>query len=337
MYKRQGEGTLYGTGTVANYAVNATTNTNTTQLFVAQNIGAAANSIDTLEASTHLSFGAVTLTGGVDGGSITSTGDDIKAAIAAKAEANALVGTADKSGNDGSGIVTVMAATNLAGGSDGYVDLFELEEDFLVAGYITCSEDLTGNTATLSMGYTGQTTKLVPTTTATTLDVGESLDRSGVLAEGVSPNAKPFWFVQAGKTIRLYVGTATITDGTIVAHLTVKRITDDTDVTVSRVKAAATTNATSLKASAGSVAGWYLYNNTASAKFVKFYNKASAPTVGTDVPLFTLPLPANGGSNIKFDTVPFSTGVAYAITGAIGDTDTTAVAADDVHGFILWR
>lgn len=50
------------------------------------------------------------------GGLITSTADDIKTAIAAKAEAHALVGTADKAGDDGSGVVTAMVATNLANG-----------------------------------------------------------------------------------------------------------------------------------------------------------------------------------------------------------------------------
>lgn len=108
--------------------------------------------------------------------------------------------------------------------------------------------------------------------------------------------------------------------------------------TVTRIKSAATTNATSVKASAGQVYGWYLYNNTASAKFFKVYNKASAPTVGTDTPAFTVPIPANGGTNIEFSMgVPLGTGIAYAITGAITDADTTATAADDVHGALLYK
>jgi hypothetical protein len=53
-----------------------------------------------------------------NGGEIISTGDEIKTAIGVKAEANALVGTADKAGNDGSGVVTAMVATALAGGVD---------------------------------------------------------------------------------------------------------------------------------------------------------------------------------------------------------------------------
>lgn len=52
------------------------------------------------------------------GGVITSTADDIKAAIALVPAAVALVGTVvDKAANDGSGVVTAMAETALAGGT----------------------------------------------------------------------------------------------------------------------------------------------------------------------------------------------------------------------------
>lgn len=105
-----------------------------------------------------------------------------------------------------------------------------------------------------------------------------------------------------------------------------------------RIMSAASTNATSTKASAGQVYGWYLYNNTASAKFFKFYNKASSPTVGTDTPARTISIPANGGTNVEFSMgIPMGTGIAYAITGAIADSDTTAVAANDVTGFFLYK
>jgi hypothetical protein len=53
-----------------------------------------------------------------DGGGITTIADDISAAIALDVDANALVGVADKAANDGSGVVTAMAETPLAGGVD---------------------------------------------------------------------------------------------------------------------------------------------------------------------------------------------------------------------------
>ncbi len=53
-----------------------------------------------------------------DGSGITTTADEIKTAIANLPAAHALVGTADKAANDGSGVVTAMAATALTGGVD---------------------------------------------------------------------------------------------------------------------------------------------------------------------------------------------------------------------------
>lgn len=108
--------------------------------------------------------------------------------------------------------------------------------------------------------------------------------------------------------------------------------------TVQRIKAAASTNATSVKASAGQVYGWALYNNTAAAKFVKIYNKASSPTVGTDTPAFTIIVPASGGTNVEWSNgIPLGTGIALAITGVVSDGDTTAVAVDDVTGVLLYK
>lgn len=61
-----GAGTTYGTGTVIHPTVDATTKTATTILMVAKTAGVAGNSIATTEASTHLSFGAATLTSGTE-------------------------------------------------------------------------------------------------------------------------------------------------------------------------------------------------------------------------------------------------------------------------------
>ena len=86
----------------------------------------------------------------------------------------------------------------------------------------------------------------------------------------------------------------------------------------------ATTNAASLKASAGTLFEVTLSNPTATPIYVKFFNKASAPTVGTDVPVFTLSLPATSATVYPFGEVGkrFSTGIAIAATAAFADNDT---------------
>lgn len=96
---------------------------------------------------------------------------------------------------------------------------------------------------------------------------------------------------------------------------------------------AASTNATSSKATAGSLFEISADNFTAAAKYLKLYNKASAPTVGTDVPVLTVPIPANSFVSLQFGTngKRFTTGIAFALTGAQAVSDTTALAAGDVH------
>lgn len=104
------------------------------------------------------------------------------------------------------------------------------------------------------------------------------------------------------------------------------------------VTTAATTNATSVKTSAGSLYEVSISNVTATAIFVKFYNKASAPTVGTDVPILTLSVPATTTLALPFGAVGkrFSTGIALAATAAALATDTgVAVAGVQISGTYL--
>ncbi|MGB4761861.1 MAG: hypothetical protein WBP12_00725 [Candidatus Saccharimonas sp.] len=91
----------------------------------------------------------------------------------------------------------------------------------------------------------------------------------------------------------------------------------------------ASTNAASVKSSAGNLYEITVSNVTGTAMYVKLYNKASAPTVGTDVPILTVPVAANAIVNIPLGFVGkrFNVGIAVAVTGAIAATDTTNATA----------
>lgn len=103
--------------------------------------------------------------------------------------------------------------------------------------------------------------------------------------------------------------------------------------TLATVQAAATTNATSIKALPAQLYGFTLCNTSAAVKFFKFYNKTSAPTVGTDAVAFKVLIAAGACQHRSFSLgVNFTAGLAYAITGAQADSDTSAVAAGDVVG-----
>lgn len=63
--------------------------------------------------------------------------------------------------------------------------------------------------------------------------------------------------------------------------------------------------------------------------FLQFYNKASAPVIGTDTPILTYPIPANTYFNqqIANGGAAFSTGVAYAFTTDAAAATGSAAAA----------
>jgi hypothetical protein len=101
-------------------------------------------------------------------------------------------------------------------------------------------------------------------------------------------------------------------------------------LTLTHTVLAATTNATSTKGSAGQLYHACVNNNTSYPVFLKFYNKATAPTVGTDTPVHVLE--AQAGVPICLQTeegFAFGTGIAWAATKGITDADTTAVALSD--------
>lgn len=101
---------------------------------------------------------------------------------------------------------------------------------------------------------------------------------------------------------------------------------------------AASTNAGVVKASAGNLFELSISNPTATAINVKLYNKASAPTVGTDVPVVTIPVPAGGSVTREFGALGkrFTTGIAIAATAGPLATDVAAaVAGVQLHGSYL--
>jgi hypothetical protein len=101
---------------------------------------------------------------------------------------------------------------------------------------------------------------------------------------------------------------------------------------VSRLaSSAATTNATSVKASAGVVYSVSVANANAALRYVHLYNKASAPTVGTDTPILSVPVPpSNGGIVLPIPVgLTFGTGIAYAMTTDAAATN-SAVASGDL-------
>lgn len=96
------------------------------------------------------------------------------------------------------------------------------------------------------------------------------------------------------------------------------------------IVSAATTNATSVRTAGGFVILAQATNSGAGWAYLKIYDTAGVPNVGTDTPIWRLGLPPGGGS-LESKRFFVKNGFAFAIVGGTGlDSDTTAVAAGQV-------
>ena len=229
-----------GNGSVEASATLSTnlTGANNDLTFTAVTSGAAANSItiryvDPAAAGAALSVSvsgnAITVNLATDGSSvITSTAAEIDAAIDALPAAAALVTPANKAANDGSGVVTAMSATALAGGTDAQVPLFTVTGPVAVRLLAVCSTNLAGASATLAAGTVATTGGLIAQSTATDIDANEiwhdatpdaSIELSSVLTEKIVTD-----------DIILTVGTAAITSGAMDFVLSWRPLSDNAEV-----------------------------------------------------------------------------------------------------------
>jgi hypothetical protein len=104
---------------------------------------------------------------------------------------------------------------------------------------------------------------------------------------------------------------------------------------VHHIVSAATTNVAQIKATAGRVYGYCLSNTTASWRYVKLHNVASA-TAGAAVAM-TIGLPPNGKAECYMGQgIGFATAISRSIVTGAADADTTVTGVADVVGDIFW-
>lgn len=105
-------------------------------------------------------------------------------------------------------------------------------------------------------------------------------------------------------------------------------------LSAARYISAASTNLNQIKGSAGQLYNVQAFNaNATTARFLRMYNSLSASvTVGTTTQVAVWMIPANSsGFVIEISNgLAFSTAMSFAITGLIGDSDTTAIGANEV-------
>lgn len=131
-------------------------------------------------------------------------------------------------------------------------------------------------------------------------------------------------------------GTVTANAGTGTMNVTLVSSASGGD-TVFNLVSAASTNATNIKASAGKVTGWYIYNSNASARKVAFHNTAGTPTAGASI-YYALVIPGLAAANVSFpDGLDFSTGIAITTVTGLTNADATAVGINDLIINIFYK
>lgn len=85
-----------------------------------------------------------------------------------------------------------------------------------------------------------------------------------------------------------------------------------------------------VKGSAGQLYGYDLFNLSSSARYVKFYDLAAAPT-SSNTPVRRLLVPAGGGVvRLLGLGLVFANGIGFRITTGYADGDTGTITAGDV-------
>lgn len=150
---------------------------------------------------------------------------------------------------------------------------------------------------------------------------------------GQSAESNALWQISKQLEYLTKVTSATGTGGTALAGQ-VALTTGTGGTTPYKLIATSSTNANVVKASAGNLYAIVAIGLTSTVRYLKFYNKATAPVVGTDVPVLTIPVPANTqGAGVSIPVpvgINFTNGIGIAITSGSADNDTVAIVAGDV-------
>ena len=285
---------------------------------------------------------AVRVTLPTDGTGVVKLGAGT-AEIGKLAAGSAVIGAVTQSGTWNIGtattVTTVSTVTNLAQMGGVAISLNTGVRDTGTQRVTIATDDVVPVTGTFFQATQPVSLASVPTHAVTVASAGiasgavaSGAFASGALASGsVASGAFASGSIASGAIVdlpSLATGTNTIGKVNVPAVAT-------GGATPGMLIALGTTNATTIKASAGTLYSLCVFNTNAAARYFKLYNKASNPTVGTDTPVQVFTIPGNtAGAGfvcpIPVCGIAFSTGIAFATTTGALTSDTGAVTASEI-------
>lgn len=103
------------------------------------------------------------------------------------------------------------------------------------------------------------------------------------------------------------------------------------------INSAATNNAQRIQNKGTSLWALNCFNAGGAAAYVKLYDKADAPVVGTDTPALVLAVPTVGNARLDLgQAMQFRNGLGIGIVTGAADTDNTAVAANQIKVALVY-
>ncbi len=251
--------------------------------------------------------------------------------------------TANLSATDNAVLDAIQAAVeildNIVSGAEAQVDIVTVPAPLSTTGggteaaalRVTLASDSTG---VVSIDDNGGSVTVDGTVTANLSATDNAVLDAIQAAVEVIDNAISGAEMQVDVVAPLPAGTNNIGD---VDVLTVPAVAGEAASTMNASSGdgatALTNTAQVIKASAGSLKGYYLYNPNATAQYVQFYNTAAASvTVGTTTPLFTLTIPATSAANLWMQPggIAFGTAMSWAATSTAAGNGAPTTAFDAV-------
>lgn len=148
---------------------------------------------------------------------------------------------------------------------------------------------------------------------------GSTVQRVTIATDDIVPASQSgTWTVQPGNTANTtpwLVTTIPATSGGLTTY---------------HLASAASTNATSVKASAGQLFGYMISNTSAAYSYLAFHNTSGTPTAGSSI-FFKIGIPAGGAANVSWEQgIPFSSGIGITTVTGAADSNSTGVASNDL-------
>lgn len=293
-----------------------------------------------LPAGTN-TLGSVKITDGTDTANVTAAGE---LNVIASAQPGTDIGDVTINNASGGSAVNVQDGGNSLTVDNGGTFVTQENGAALTALQLIDDTVFTDDTSTHSTGSTkGIGVMAVANPTDSAIDANDI----GMLAMTLARALKTDLTTLAGTAVDTNSGNKSAGTQRMVVATDQPQLTTPLNVTIQsgasggdsvyHLVSAATTNATNIKASAGKVTGWYIYNSNAAARKLVFHNSASAPTAGASV-YFSIMIPPSSGANVSFpDGIDFSAGIGITTVTGLADSDSAAVALNDLIINIFYK